>query len=195
MSIQIPRHNVARCPHQRTAPDAINSEHSLQTTTSQTTQSQPRTESREDVITFSGTLPQIHPLFTSQLRLQRCPEDPAAVSGLRENQNWYSAVPDLVDGCPGVPKETYPEERRVALTPTAVRQLTKEGFHVSVASGAGIKAMFSVSRRHLCTLNRPLSRMRNIAKLERRSLIKRKLLDRTWSSKSGRQTSKRKSHL
>ncbi|HWR52753.1 MAG TPA: alanine dehydrogenase [Bryobacteraceae bacterium] len=42
----------------------------------------------------------------------------------------------------GVLKETNPEDRRVALTPPAVRQLTERGHMVWVESGAGVGAMF-----------------------------------------------------
>ena len=40
----------------------------------------------------------------------------------------------------GVPKESYPGERRVALVPAVVPTLTKAGFEVQVQSGAGIDA-------------------------------------------------------
>ncbi len=40
----------------------------------------------------------------------------------------------------GVPKEIYPEERRVALVPRSVEALKKKGFEVLVESGAGIHA-------------------------------------------------------
>jgi NAD(P) transhydrogenase subunit alpha len=40
----------------------------------------------------------------------------------------------------GVPKETYPGERRVALVPMVVPTLTKAGFEVMVESGAGEEA-------------------------------------------------------
>ena len=43
----------------------------------------------------------------------------------------------------GVPKETFPNERRVALTPAACKLLTKEGFSVKIESGAGALAKFS----------------------------------------------------
>lgn len=42
----------------------------------------------------------------------------------------------------GVPKETYPGERRVALVPTVVSQLAKAKFQVRVESGAGEEAGF-----------------------------------------------------
>jgi NAD(P) transhydrogenase subunit alpha len=42
----------------------------------------------------------------------------------------------------GVPKETYPGERRVALVPLALPQLAKAGAEVVVESGAGAKAGF-----------------------------------------------------
>jgi NAD(P) transhydrogenase subunit alpha len=40
----------------------------------------------------------------------------------------------------GVPRESYPHERRVALVPTAVPSLTKAGFEVLVEAGAGDQA-------------------------------------------------------
>ena len=40
----------------------------------------------------------------------------------------------------GVPKETYPGERRVALVPMVLPLLTKAGFEVLVESGAGLQA-------------------------------------------------------
>ena len=40
----------------------------------------------------------------------------------------------------GVPKETFPEERRVALTPAVIPLLAKKGITVVVESGAGVAA-------------------------------------------------------
>jgi H+-translocating NAD(P) transhydrogenase subunit alpha len=40
----------------------------------------------------------------------------------------------------GVPKESYPGERRVALVPVVLPTLTKVGFEVQIQSGAGLKA-------------------------------------------------------
>jgi proton-translocating NAD(P)+ transhydrogenase subunit alpha len=40
----------------------------------------------------------------------------------------------------GVPKESYPGERRVALVPLVIPNLTKAGFQVIVEAGAGIEA-------------------------------------------------------
>ena len=42
----------------------------------------------------------------------------------------------------GVPKETFPGERRVALVPESVTALEKQGLHVSVQAGAGDDAGF-----------------------------------------------------
>lgn len=42
----------------------------------------------------------------------------------------------------GVPKETWPGERRVALVPDAVRGLTRQGVEVVVETGAGLEAGF-----------------------------------------------------
>jgi len=40
----------------------------------------------------------------------------------------------------GVPKESYPGERRVALVPAVIPNLTKAGFEVVVQAGAGVEA-------------------------------------------------------
>ncbi len=40
----------------------------------------------------------------------------------------------------GVPKESYPDERRVALVPVVVPNLVKAGFEVVVEAGAGVQA-------------------------------------------------------
>jgi NAD(P) transhydrogenase subunit alpha len=40
----------------------------------------------------------------------------------------------------GVPKESYPGERRVALVPAVVPNLTKAGFEIAVQAGAGVGA-------------------------------------------------------
>ena len=40
----------------------------------------------------------------------------------------------------GVPRETYPGERRVALVPAVIPSLTKAGFQVVVEAGAGAEA-------------------------------------------------------
>src|SRR5487761_1766393 len=42
----------------------------------------------------------------------------------------------------GVPRETFPGERRVALTPLALPALTKAGIRIIVESGAGIEGGF-----------------------------------------------------
>ena len=43
----------------------------------------------------------------------------------------------------GVPREIYPDERRVATTPDVAAQLIKLGFEVAVETGAGVAASFS----------------------------------------------------
>jgi NAD(P) transhydrogenase subunit alpha len=43
----------------------------------------------------------------------------------------------------GVPKETAPGERRVALVPEIVKKLTDTGFEIAVEAGAGAEASFS----------------------------------------------------
>ncbi len=45
----------------------------------------------------------------------------------------------------GIPKESFPNERRVAMTPAACKLLTKEGFTVAIEDGAGLEAKFSNS--------------------------------------------------
>lgn len=45
----------------------------------------------------------------------------------------------------GVPKETFPRERRVALVPPSVLSLTKAGLEVAVEAGAGVAAGYSDS--------------------------------------------------
>ena len=42
----------------------------------------------------------------------------------------------------GVPRETYPGERRVALVPAVIPGLLKAGFEVVVEAGAGTEAAF-----------------------------------------------------
>jgi H+-translocating NAD(P) transhydrogenase subunit alpha len=42
----------------------------------------------------------------------------------------------------GVPKESYPGERRVALVPIAIPNLAKAGFEVVIEAGAGVEAGF-----------------------------------------------------
>ena len=46
----------------------------------------------------------------------------------------------------GVPKETYPGERRVALVPMVIQTLTKAGFEVIVQSNAGLQAGYPDSQ-------------------------------------------------
>ena len=43
----------------------------------------------------------------------------------------------------GIPKERFPNERRVAVHPAAVATLVKKGFNVNVEDGAGAEAKFS----------------------------------------------------
>lgn len=40
----------------------------------------------------------------------------------------------------GVPREVYPDEKRVALTPEGVERLVKAGFTVLVEDGAGVES-------------------------------------------------------
>jgi H+-translocating NAD(P) transhydrogenase subunit alpha len=52
---------------------------------------------------------------------------------------WFglNSMPNLIIG---VPKESYPGERRVALVPLAIPALTKAGFEIIVERGAGAEA-------------------------------------------------------
>ena len=43
----------------------------------------------------------------------------------------------------GIPKERFPNERRVAISPTAVATLVKKGFTVNIEDGAGVDAKFT----------------------------------------------------
>ncbi len=43
----------------------------------------------------------------------------------------------------GVPREIYPEEKRVAISPEATQRLVKQGFKVVIEKGAGKFANFS----------------------------------------------------
>lgn len=43
----------------------------------------------------------------------------------------------------GVPKETFPNERRVALSPEATQRLAKLGFKINIEAGAGKDSDFS----------------------------------------------------
>ena len=43
----------------------------------------------------------------------------------------------------GVPRETFPNERRVAASPDSVKALVKDGHKVLIEAGAGVDASFS----------------------------------------------------
>merc|ERR1719228_897319 len=69
--------------------------------------------------------------------------------GLRTSaRRLKDAAPEEVKGIPysklniGVPKETWLNEKRVAITPAVTAMLTKKGFTVNVESGAGKLAQF-----------------------------------------------------
>lgn len=64
------------------------------------------------------------------------------MSKLKKKLIWFRGVlyKDLVVG---VPKETFQNERRVALSPAGVQALVKQGFNVKVESGAGEESKFS----------------------------------------------------
>ena len=42
----------------------------------------------------------------------------------------------------GIPKETFLNEKRVAITPAVVTTLTKKGFNINVEDGAGVESKF-----------------------------------------------------
>ncbi len=46
----------------------------------------------------------------------------------------------------GVPKESYPGDRRVAIVPVVVPTLTKAGFEVHIEAGAGSEAGYPDSQ-------------------------------------------------
>jgi NAD(P) transhydrogenase subunit alpha len=46
----------------------------------------------------------------------------------------------------GIPKESYPGERRVALVPAVLPALNKAGFEIQIQSGAGVEAGYSDSQ-------------------------------------------------
>lgn len=60
-----------------------------------------------------------------------------------------TALPEAIAGTPygnltiGVPKEIQENERRVALSPEATKNLIKQGFNVVIEEGAGLGAKFS----------------------------------------------------
>lgn len=58
----------------------------------------------------------------------------------------------------GIPKETFPEERRVALIPTDAKALIKAGLDVAVESGAGTEAGFPDSDYKAAGVNIAASR-------------------------------------
>jgi len=69
--------------------------------------------------------------------------------GLRTSaRRLKDAAPEEIKGTPynklniGVPKETWTNEKRVAITPAATAMLTKKGFTVNVEDGAGALSQF-----------------------------------------------------
>lgn len=63
---------------------------------------------------------------------------------MSNNQYRYFATfgKDVKDVTIGVPKEIFPNERRIALSPEASQRLIKLGFKVNVQQGAGDQADF-----------------------------------------------------
>ena len=52
----------------------------------------------------------------------------------------------------GIPREIYPEECRVAVTPEVVSHLTELGFTVKLETNAGKAASFSDAESAICTM-------------------------------------------
>ena len=66
----------------------------------------------------------------------------AAARGFRSTVPALAAVPyDKLTI--GVPKETFPLERRVAQSPESVKKFTDAGFNIKIESGAGTASTFS----------------------------------------------------
>jgi len=85
------------------------------------------------------------------MRVPLCTLQPANTScrGLRTSaRRLKDAAPQEIKGIPynklsiGVPKETWLNEKRVAITPAATAMLVKKGFNVNVESGAGTLSQF-----------------------------------------------------
>merc|ERR1719507_2861985 len=85
------------------------------------------------------------------MRVPLCTLQPSNVScrGLRTSaRRLKDAAPEEVKGIPysklniGVPKETWTNEKRVAITPAATAMLVKKGFTVNVESGADLLSKF-----------------------------------------------------
>lgn len=64
-------------------------------------------------------------------------------------RNYCNKAEGAVPGIPyknltvGVPKEIFPNEKRVAISPTAVVNLVKKGFTVNIEKDAGVEAKFT----------------------------------------------------
>lgn len=86
------------------------------------------------------------------MRISVCALPPplsCSIRGLRTSaRRLKEAAKEEIKGTPyskltlGVPKETWVNEKRVAITPAVTAMLTKKGFTVNVESGAGILAQF-----------------------------------------------------
>jgi len=69
--------------------------------------------------------------------------------GLQQQARCLSSAEGDPKGTPydkltvGIPKETYPLEKRVSATPESVQRLVKPGFHVMIEDNAGEQAYFS----------------------------------------------------
>ena len=67
------------------------------------------------------------------------------MNGYQQSQirNFATFGQKVSDTTIGVPKETYENEKRVALSPEAVQRLVKQGFKVNIEKGAGAFAAFN----------------------------------------------------
>ena len=92
--------------------------------------------------------------LSSQIRLNYYHTHSSSIASVRSNFRRFcsKAAPESAappKGTPynrlviGIPKETFPNERRVAVSPAAVNSLTKAGFNVVFEDKAGSEAKFS----------------------------------------------------
>lgn len=71
--------------------------------------------------------------------------------GFKTSSRYFCAKAEekAVSGTPyekltvGIPKEIFPNERRVAISPAAVQALTKKGWNVNIEEGAGLESKFT----------------------------------------------------
>ena len=91
----------------------------------------------------------LHEVDHSLIELCNLPLSGAISGAAAQGTPLGGGFHDLARGIPyseltiGVPKETYPHERRVAQTPETISKFVKEGMSVRVEGGAGMDAGFS----------------------------------------------------